>query len=381
MKIRNKLSRQERATAYPCVAWSYIAWSCIASIIYLFCHSAHAQETDLPWTLNAYFENDLFGETDRNYTNGIRLSWTSPDLSSYEKDKTLPKWLRESNDFLHFFHDRSLLKRCSKARKERDNSNCLSRNLVVNLGQLIYTPNDIEIESLIKTDRPYAGYLYLSFAYHTRSDLKLDTIEFNTGIIGPASYAKEAQDFIHDLRGFDKFQGWDNQLDNELGIGMLYEHKRRVFRQSVLNNKLQHDFIGHAGLSLGNVASYINTGFEYRIGRYLPDDFGTSSVRPGGDSASPGRNDPRLRRNFMSGVHFFISADARLVGRDIFLDGNSFEDSHSIDKKHLVGDVSLGMNFITGRWKFSYAQVWRSKEFNKQPHSHEYGSMTISYVF
>jgi len=162
---------------------------------------------------------------------------------------------------------------------------------------------------------------------------------------------------------------------------MLYELKQRVFSQPLSQNRLQHDLISHAGLNLGTVSTYINTGFEYRIGRYLPDDFGTASVRPGGDSASPGRQDPRLRRNFLSGVHFFIAADARWVARDIFLDGNTFEDSHSISKKRLVGDISIGMNFISGRWKFSYAQVYRSKEFHKQPHSHEYGSMTISYVF
>lgn len=341
----------------------------------------HAEDAILPWTLNVFFENDLFGKSDRNYTNGIRFSWISPDVSSYESDERLPSWLRDTNDLLHFFHDRSQLKRCSTTREEKIRGDCLSRNLVVSFGQLIYTPGNVESESLITTDRPYAGYLYTGFAYHTRSDNRLDSIEFDIGLVGPASLGQESQDFIHDLRNFEKFQGWDNQLDNELGLGMLYERKQRIFRLSFAQNKIQHDFISHAGLNLGNVATYINAGFEYRIGRYLPDDFGTSSVRPGGDSASPGRRDPRLRRNFLSGVHFFIAADARLVARDIFLDGNTFEDSHSISKKRVVGDISVGMNFISGRWKFSYAQVFRSKEFDKQPHSHEYGSMTIAYVF
>jgi lipid A 3-O-deacylase len=346
-----------------------------------FCQELKAEEAALPWTLNVYFENDLFGQSDRNYTNGIRFSWISPDISSYESDERLPSWLRDTNDFLHFFHDRSQLKRCSAARKEKTKGDCLSRNLVVSFGQLIYTPENVESASLIKTDRPYAGYLYMGFAYHTRSDNRLDSIEFDIGLVGPASLAQESQDFIHDLRDFDKFQGWDNQLDNELGLGMLYERKQRAFRRSFFQEQLQHDFITHAGLSLGTVSTYLNTGFEYRIGRYLPDDFGTSSVRPGGDSASPGRQDPRLRRNFLSGVHLFIAADARLVARDIFLDGNTFEDSHSISKKRMVGDISIGINFVSGRWKFSYAQVFRSKEFDQQPNSHEYGSMTISYVF
>ncbi len=358
-------------------------------LLTLFSTCLHAEQEDLPWTLNMYFENDLFGETDKNYSNGIRFSWVSPDLSSYETDETLPEWLRDTNDFLHFFHDRKLLKRCAKVRQEQNSnkssgktsSNCLSRNLVVSLGQLIYTPGDINAREVVEDDRPYAGYLYTQVGYQTRSDDKLDTIEFSLGIVGPASQAKEAQDFIHDLRGFEKFQGWHNQLENELGLGVLYEHKQRLFRRRLFNSRLQHDFIGHAGIAIGNVATHLNSGFEYRIGLHLPDDFGTASVRPGGDSATPGRNDPRLRPNFLAGVHLFLSADGRLVGRDIFLDGNTFEDSHSVDKEPLVGDIALGINFISGRWKFSYAQVWRSKEFKTQAHSHEYGSVTLSYTF
>jgi hypothetical protein len=191
---------------------------------------------------------------------------------------------------------------------------------------------------------------------------------------------EEAQDFIHDLRGFDKFNGWDNQLENEPGLGLLYEHKERICCDTPLPGDLQHDLIVHAGGSLGNVATYLNGGFEYRFGWYLPDDFGTASVRPGGDNSAAGREDPRLRPNFLGGMHFFVSLDGRLVGRDIFLDGNTFRDSHSVDKKRAVGDIAFGVNFIVGRWKFSYAQVWRSKEFKGQPHSHEYGSMTVSYL-
>ncbi len=353
----------------------------LVALLLVFSGGVSAQDQALPWVLNVYFENDLFGETDQNYTNGIRFSWVSPDLSSYETDETLPRWLRDTNDFLHFFHDRRLLKRCAKSRKEHLDGDCLSRNLVVSLGQLIYTPQNIESREILEDERPYAGYLYSQFAYHTRSDKKLDTIEFSLGIVGPASLGQESQDFIHDLRNFDKFQGWDNQLENELGIGVLYEHKQRVFRQAFWGGRVQQDFIVHAGVSLGNVATHLNAGFEYRIGRFLPDDFGTASVRPGGDSTSPGRNDPRLRRNFLSGFHLFVSADGRLVGRDIFLDGNTFTDSHSVDKKNVVGDIAVGMNFISGRWKFSYAQVWRSREFDRQTSSHEYGSMTVSYVY
>ncbi|HAD08968.1 MAG TPA: DUF2219 domain-containing protein, partial [Porticoccaceae bacterium] len=159
-----------------------------------------------PWTFNIYFENDLFGESDQNYTNGIRLSWVSPDTASYYDDPAFPPWIRAVNRRLRFFNSTDAE---------------LEHNLVISFGQLMYTPRDIEATELLKDQRPYAGYLYTGFAYHTRSDTQLDVIEFNIGIVGPEAQGEEAQDWIHDLRGFDKFQGWDNQLKNEPALNFL----------------------------------------------------------------------------------------------------------------------------------------------------------------
>lgn len=323
-----------------------------------------ASDSD-PWTLNVYFENDLFAESDQNYTNGIRFSWVSPDVSSYETDPRVPEWLRDINDKLHFFH-------------QLKDSEQLTRNLVVSAGQLMYTPETIDATQLLVDERPYAGFLYADIAYHIRSEDQLDTVGITLGIVGPAALGKEAQDFIHDLRGFDKFQGWDNQLENELGIQILYEHKHRLFKHRLFG-PLSHDLIGHSGISLGNVATYLNFGAEYRFGWQLPTDFGTSAVRPGGDNSAPGRNDPRLNQPGFSGFHGFISFDTRLIGRDIFLDGNTFRDSHSVDKEPVVADLSVGVSFTVNRWKVSFAKVFRTREFKKQPHSHSYGSLSLSY--
>ncbi len=327
-----------------------------------------------PWTVNVYFENDLFSETDQNYTNGIRLSWVSPDITSYENDPRLPGWVREVNDKLHFFHD---------------SSKGLARNLVISAGQLMYTPSTIDATELLVDERPYAGYLYVGFAYHTRSDTQLDTVEVNIGIVGPEAQGEQTQDLIHKIRAFDKFQGWDNQLKNEPGLQLVYEHKRRLFKDLLFPRGLfasgklrtvEQDFIAHGGISLGNVATYVNFGGEYRIG-YLPDDFGTSAVRPGGDNSAPGRGDPRRRRGKFPifGLHGFVALDTRLVVRDIFLDGNTFRDSHSVDKEPVVADIAAGISFLTGHWKVSYAYVVRTREFRKQPHHHQYGSLSLSY--
>lgn len=333
----------------------------------LWCAGNMAAVEDDHWTLNLYLENDLFGETDQNYTNGVRFSWVSPNLTSYRDDPAVPEIINRVNDRL----DRLLGMKKG-----------LTRNLVISLGQLIYTPETAATRELLVDQRPYAGYLYLGLGYHGRSEDRLDSLEVNLGIIGPSALGEQAQDSIHDLRGLDKFQGWNNQLGDEPTLQFVYEHKRRLFKQD-LPLALEQDLIGHGGLALGNVAIYANAGGEYRIGWDLPEDFGTSAIRPGGDNSAPGRGDIRLHRSdkFLYGLHGFISVDGRAVARDIFIDGNTWRDSHSLDHKEFVADLSLGFSFLVSRWKLSYAQVFRSREFKGQPHHHEYGSLTLSYTW
>jgi lipid A 3-O-deacylase len=312
-----------------------------------------------PGVYNFYYENDLFTGSDNNYTNGIKLSWVSSNLQDYVSDPCLPVWVRRLN-------------RLSEVLKPGGYD---SRNMVVTLGQAMYTPTDLHRRDLIKNDRPYAGWLYLGLAYNARNTRQMDTTEIDIGVVGPASLARQSQNFVHDLRGFERFEGWDNQLHNELGVQIVRERKNKLF-VSRNQNGPQFDVISHYGASLGNVKTYLNGGIELRFG-HLPDDFGTASIRPGADSNAPLEENQSRRLN-SSGVHVFLALDGRAVARDIFLDGNTFGSSHSVAKKHLVGDAALGVSWQWEGGKVSYAQYLRSKEFYGQDSSHGYGSLTLS---
>lgn len=317
------------------------------------------------WMLNLFFENDLFSRTDQQYTNGIRASWVSPDIDSFIEDESLPGWMRHANRYL------SPLDPVSQKHQGE-----VSRRMIFSLGQKMFTPDDRDRTTVDPFDRPYAGWLYVGMGYHTRSLDKLNSFEVNLGIVGPAALAKQAQDLVHDIRNIDRFNGWDNQLRNELGLQFVYEHKNRVMRYA-LGNGWQHDMIVHAGGNLGNVATHLNAGGQYRIGRNLPADFGTSALRPGGDNSVP----VPFNGNGHSawGVHGFASLDGRWVLHNIFLDGNTFRSSHSVEKRALSGDLSIGIATHFDRWKISYANIWRAKQFKTQNGIHSYGSLGISY--
>lgn len=200
--------------------------------------------------------------------------------------------------------------------------------------------------------------------------------EINMGIVGPVALAKQSQNIIHDILEKSRSHGWDNQLKNEPGIQFVAERKRRV-AESAGGTGPRFDAITRYGASLGNIKTYLNAGMEMRIGNRIPDDFGTSPIRPTGDSNAPFGGES-VRRFSAGGMHAFISADASIVARDIFLDGNTFADRHHAAKKHLVGNLAGGVAWQWRGGKITYAHYIRSKEYVGQDATHGYGSITLS---
>jgi lipid A 3-O-deacylase len=69
------------------------------------------------------------------------------------------------------------------------------------------------------------------------------------------------------------------------------------------------------------------------------------------------------------------------VARNIFLDGNSFRDGLSVDKKPLVGDVQLGIAGTVGDARIAYTHVFLTKEFRGQQQGDSFGSLSVSFRF
>lgn len=324
-----------------------------------------AQEPyDNTWTFSVHFENDLFADTDENYTSGVKFSWVSPDLTRYRDDNQLPEWIYPYVEALPFINEPGR-----------------ERNIVISVGQSIFTPQDTERSDLIVEDRPYAGWLYLGLGFHSKTETQLDTIEIQLGVVGELSLAKQTQILVHELRGISTPKGWEHQLETEPGLNLIYE---RNWRGPLVGGDrgIGFDIVTHAGAALGNVFTYANLGLEVRGGWNLPQDFGTSTIRPGGDVNDPvAKSDPRRAKDTRFGFHLFAFADGRAVARDIFLDGNTFSDSHSVDKQNFVADIGIGASLIYGRFKLSFAKVFRTREFVGQPSKHRFGSITLSYTF
>ena len=250
------------------------------------------------------------------------------------------------------------------------------------LGQKIYTPEDTESSDLIVDDRPYAGYTYLAAGFHSRSALRKHSWEFNVGIVGPHSYAQDVQDMFHVWIGSPRAKGWSHQLKDELGIEMTFETQWRLLHAD-FGKGFGSDVISHLGGSLGNVSIYANCGAEARFGWHLPKNFGTCPIRTGCETGSAiyDESDNGIFQDKRIGFHFFVAVDGRGVLRDIFLDGNTFTDSHSVDKETFVADLMAGFSFEYHFFKLNYSYIYRTKQFKTQKNEQIFGAISVSYSY
>lgn len=346
--------RRRRRLAVRRIARLLSAWLAI---------DAHAQsrEPNCAGELNLFVENDAFVGTDSGYSSGVKASWSSANLTSFTDDPCVPSGLRAVNRLLQW---------TAPAPAE-------ARNMMFGIGQQIYTPLSRRRTDVVLTDRPYAGWLFLAFGYNARTSGRMDTVELNIGVIGPGALARQTQDRVHDVLNYPHFQGWANQLHGELGVQWVAERKLRT---TLLGDSRapRADAIGHFGISLGNVASYANFGFELRYGHGLRNDFGNATLRPGAGHRAPAF-DGAADSN--PGVYGFVASNAQAVARNIFLDGNTFADSHRVDKKRLVADLTLGLAWQGRHWSLRGSHSWETREFTTQQRTQRWGALQISYSY
>ncbi len=341
--------------------------SIVKSLILLsltLCPFAHGAGKEISGgTLGLYMENDLFAGTDRYYTSGVKLSWSSADLEKYSDSRYASPFL-PLFDLLPFINEASYQK-----------------NLVFTLGQNIYTPDNTETTALLTNDRPYAGWLYIGVGVVWKNADVRNALVLNIGAVGSYSYAQEAQRIVHDLRGLGHPNGWDNQLHNELGATLVYERTWR-WPKHERRSGLDWEVLPHAGVALGNVQTYANIGGEIRLGLNLPDDFGTPAIGPATTTSTP--VDGRMaaeRARFDFGLYAFARVDGRAVGHNIFLDGNTFGNSPSVDRNVFVADISVGAAVNIKNTKLAYAFVYRTKEFSEQKDAQVFGTVSLNWTF
>lgn len=307
--------------------------------------------------LSISVENDNFGgNSDRYYTSGVRATW-------FDARTDVPKVIQELTKSIPTFDVNE------------------ETGTFFSLGHNMYTPADISIESQPADDRPWAAFLYGSVGltnvtYNEDASTHIDELEFTLGVVGPEALGKPIQRFVHEYITPESSdpRGWKNQLDFEPGVMISWQ--RRVpyawsFDSDYFNARVEPNF----NITLGNIRTHAGIGGMFVIGSSQLQDT-PPRVRP----AIPGTGVFLDSGNTID-WQIFAGAEGRAIAHDIFLDGNTFSDSHSVDKRYFVGDLSAGAALSYDDYRLAYTFNYRTKEFKTQNEDSIFGSLTLTKRF
>lgn len=261
-----------------------------------------------------------------------------------------------------------------------------ARRLELQIGQQIFTPDDLSASGPIPDDRPYGAFLFVSAEIASMAPnqaiLGFEALVEDRGGVqigavgGDAALGEQAQDAARTVFGGGRPNGYDNGLDSEPGFNIVASRAYRVFgRLGPLDTEVK-PFVD---LSAGTVLNQASLGLTLRVGDDVHYDLNRLDYRTG--TSSGGWFGPE------DGFAWSLSlgAQGRAVARSVFLDGNVFadgpDDAIDVDRNLFVMDAHWGVSVATDRFRASYQMVFRSKEFEEQDERTVFGTIALSAKF
>ena len=283
--------------------------------------------------------------TDRYYTNGLRIGWTSPIGA-------VPASLAQAA--------RALLGEGSQ-------------RVSVDVSQMIYTPLATKVAVPPVGDRPYAGVLMAQVALVQDTATSRTQLGAGVGVLGPAALGQQVQNGFHSLIGQASNLGWGRQLANEPVVQIA---ARRGWRVGLGDNVgLQNDILPALAAEAGNLRVSAQAGFTLRIGQGLESDFGPVRIRSGLSGGDAFAADDFAWYVF-AGLH------GHAVARDAALDGNLFVAGPSVQRTPLVGEATAGFALMAYGMRLTYSHVLQTQQFRRQKGGlHQVGSLALGVRF
>lgn len=331
----------------------------LASIVGACCFAhepAFAQTAEAPpvqddrGTLTFVWENDSFADSDQNYTNGVRLAW----LSGTDRPQGLSRWIA-----------RNLLNAGDEAVIRRG----------VAIGHSLFTPNDTTTSAPLPDQHPYAAWLYGEYTALVEQRNEVDQFSVQLGVVGPSAGGEWVQNEFHALIGAGDAQGWDNQIEDEIGLVVSYDKRLRRLAQ-LGDGGFGADVTPNLGFTVGNIHTNLHAGLTLRIGQDLENDYGPPRVAP--SLAGAGYFTPQDNFSW----YLFAGIEGRAVAHNIFLDGSLFrDDDPSVSSNTFVSDLQAGIVVQVLQTQIAFTYVERDEEFEEQTEPQRFGAVSISRKF
>lgn len=289
-------------------------------------------------------DNDLFIGDDSGYSNGLRYSYYKSNDAGLVEPGLLNYSMLWSLDLTH-------VKASYKAST---------------FGQSIVTPRDIRVSEEQPNDVPYSGLMSFTQILVIDHGNYADRVSSTLGIIGPNSGAENTQKVIHKLTGSDIPKGWKYQLGNEF----VFQFSRGRAWRTWASQSDNFDLVTGYDLKIGTIESSVSWGGMMRYGRDMAMTYSSALL-----------NDDRASNpvNINGGWFFYAGIEGRYMHNIIFLDGNTFKDSPSIDYPPFQFNGVFGFTYAWEEISISIAinniDVFASSSNNED--IKEYGSFTL----
>jgi len=247
------------------------------------------------------------------------------------------------------------------------------KTLELEVGQQIYGPFATWARYTFIQDRPYTGYLYagasLNWLHQNESSLKITA---QIGTIGKASQAEKVQKAFHHAFDLKDPEGWEYQLNNEVGLNLEAQYTRLLYRNS--NEWL--DLAATPSIRLGNTFSNATAAVQLRVGsldKLFQSASTNSRVSLGGE---------RQKREF----YIFAVPQISYVAYNATIQGGMFvKDKGPVhyDVINWVFTQQVGVQFASERWSAAYTALIRTKEVGggSTALGQQWGTLALAYRF
>jgi lipid A 3-O-deacylase len=273
-------------------------------------------------------ENDLLDNTDRFYTNGIRIDLVAPFLEASPLSRILvPYWHAGKNYY----------------------GICLVQNM--------YTPSTTKVGGILYGDRPYAAYLYVGSYKITNDSRRLIRVqsELAIGVLGQASLGEYVQKTFHNsVPTNSEPLGWQYQICNDLLLNYAVGIEKGILSRPAVEINVN----GNA--TLGTVLTNIGGGIYLRAGRINPW-FGDLGVHKRQVNLRCGLKNTQF--------YFFMRSGVRFIGYDATLEGGVLNKTSpytisSQEMSRVQLKTSAGLAFVQGGFRLELEQFLLSPEFS-----------------
>ncbi len=318
-------------------------------------------------TVALWSENDAWvdgPDAISNYSNGLQLTFSPVEPHVPCADDCDGQVFRRLVDFMNIF----------EATDEAPESEIRLR---YGLSHQYFTPDDTQVTVIQPDDRPYAGWLSTSLEIVNERLINnvsgndryaRSSIGLRLGIVGPAAHGEELQRAWHRVCGCSDPLGWDLQLDNEPGFVYTLNHDRQLVRRD-FSNAWSMDVIGTAEAAIGNIYTGAALAGTLRLGYNLSPRWSGRTMADIGYDAPGGESSP--------GYFLMAGVTGRYVARDIFVDGNTWRDSHSVDRTPWVSDQMFGLGMHWTQVELRFTMIRRSDQYSTQSGTTWFGSVVV----